>query len=275
MATKTNVKAAPKTVHNFGEKNEEYSASLKKKIPVVVTQKYLKTKQQIVEMLDSGKYIGLDDSNFWILMNQTKDGRMAYTGLIISHDGMKIINDNLPKEKQVKAGCFSIPVMSEYKKDCMYMYYQDEETMEFGEISTDNCKNAYPYAMLYKRCYDRVVKDKAKMYGVYSEAEADEFAQKIGDDDEEKEEKKETPKTKAPAQTQKQEAAQTLQQAANLYDGVDVYAATEKMYSFDTRKAILEHYEKDYWHELDFDLVTRYYEDGKKRLAEKKNGNNK
>ena len=274
MATKNN--AAP--AHDFGEKTQEWSAKAKAKLAVWQSPKYKDTKAKVIEMLDSGKYKGLTDGHFWILMNQAKVGGhdvMAYTGLIISHDGMKIINDNLPVEKKVKAGCFSIPVMSEYKKDCMYMYYQDEETMEFGEISVDNCKNSYPYAMLYKRCYDRVVKDKAKMYGVYSEAEADEFAQKIGDDDEEKEEKKETPKTKAPAQTQKQEAAQTLQQAANLYDGVDVYAATEKMYSFDTRKAILEHYGKDYWHELDFDLVTRYYEDGKKRLAEKKNENNK
>lgn len=270
MATKTNAKAAPKTVHNFGEKNEEYSASLKKKIPVVVTQKYLKTKQQIVEMLDSGKYIGLDDSNFWILMNQTKDGRMAYTGLIISHDGMKIINDNLPKEKQVKAGCFSIPVMSEYKKDCMYMYYQDEETMEFGEISVDNCKNSYPYAMLYKRCYDRVVKDKAKMYGVYSEAEADEFAQRLLDsvpsseknliDNMDKAKKQEAPAQAKPEQTEQQ----TLNTAARVNnEGVDIYAATENMYSFEEKKQIMAHYKVDFWYEMPIEIIEKYYENRK------------
>ena len=170
-------------IHNFNEKTEEYSARDGKNIPVWQSPKFIETKKKVIEMIDSGKFVGLNDSHFWILMNRTKSGKMAYTGLIISHDGMKVINDSLPEDKQVKASCFSPPITSEIKKDCMFMYYQDEDTYEFGEISPENCSNAYPYAMLYKRCYDRVVKDKAKMYGVYSESEAEEFKERVDEEE--------------------------------------------------------------------------------------------
>ena len=48
---------------------------------------------------------------------------------------------------------------------------------EVGEVNNENCKNAYPYAMAFKRCFDRVVRKNSKLAfsGVYSEAEADEF----------------------------------------------------------------------------------------------------
>jgi hypothetical protein len=52
------------------------------------------------------------------------------------------------------------------KRDGMY---------EIGEISLKNCKNDYPYAMLLKRTFDRVVKRKAKLSMVYSDSEAGEF----------------------------------------------------------------------------------------------------
>lgn len=157
--------------HNFGENLQEYVNG--EYLQVIVSDKYKASRNKAVEMIDSGKYKGLDDSCFWILMNKTKSGKMMYSGLIISHDGMQIINDNLTNKVNPK--CFSEPIKSEYKDNCMYMTYCDDDTKEYGEISKDNCKNEYPYAMLYKRTFDRVVKAKAKMYGIYSEEEADEF----------------------------------------------------------------------------------------------------
>ena len=48
-------------------------------------------------------------------------------------------------------------------------------------MSQHNCKNAYPYAMALKRCFDRVVLKNSKLAydGVYSDSEADEFKEKI------------------------------------------------------------------------------------------------
>lgn len=255
------------TEHDFGEKAEEFSARDGKKLPVVQLPKYKETKARVIEMLDSGKYKGLNDSHFWILMNRTKSEKMAYSGLIISHDGMKIINDNLPPENKVKAACFSMPIQSEYKKDCMFMYYQDEDTLEFGEISTENCDNKYPYAMLFKRCYDRVVKDKAKMYGVYSEAEADEFVQRLADPEPEKQAK---PKAKAvpptPATTPAPAKQPSLDEAARLNsEGIDVYKETERLYNFEERSKILKHYGKDFWYEMPIDIINQYYEGRKNR----------
>lgn len=54
---------------------------------------------------------------------------------------------------------------------------------EVGEVSQGNCKNSYPYAMALKRCFDRVVLKNSKLAysGVYSDSEADEFAERIED----------------------------------------------------------------------------------------------
>ena len=251
--------------HNFGEKPQEYVKGQPHN--TYQTLKYKETKKRVEEMLDSGIYKGLNDSHFWILMHLNKSSdQVSYDGLIISHDGMKIINDSLPEEKKVKAGCFSMPIMSEYKKDCMYMYYQDEETIEFGEISTENCQNAYPYAMLFKRTYDRVVKDKAKMYGVYSEEEADEFSRKVDEPEQPKTIKEQPKAAPAPAKPAAAPVEQTLAQAQKTNnDGVDIYAETEKMYTFEQRKKIMEHYGKDFWYEMDYNLIEKYYQDGLRR----------
>ena len=55
--------------------------------------------------------------------------------------------------------------------------YIDDEVYEVGEFNSTNGKNPYPYAMAYKRCFDRVVLKKSKLAysGIYSEVEADEF----------------------------------------------------------------------------------------------------
>ena len=44
-------------------------------------------------------------------------------------------------------------------------------------MSARNCKNEYPYAMAFKRLFDRVVLKQCKLAydGIYSDSEADEF----------------------------------------------------------------------------------------------------
>ena len=83
----------------FNEQKEEYSKKRGENIPVWQSPKYLEAKEKALELIKSGKY-DLVEGDFWILMNETKTGKMQYTGLIISHNGCLKINDTL--ENKVK-----------------------------------------------------------------------------------------------------------------------------------------------------------------------------
>lgn len=157
--------------YNFGEKEKEYDSTLGE-IPVWQSPKYITSKEKAIEMIESKKY-DLNESDFWILMNKTKNGKMAYTGLIISHNGCLKINDKL--ENKVNPLNFTLDKEG-YNNSLVYTYI-DSDTYEVGEFSQANCKNGYPYAMAFKRCFDRVVLKKSKLAfsGIYSEVEADEF----------------------------------------------------------------------------------------------------
>ena len=160
-----------KEKYNFGEKEEENG------LPVWQSPKYRESKNKAIEMIESGKY-NLSEADFWILMNKTRNGeKMAYTGLIISHNGCLKINDKL--DNKVNPKCFSLD-KDGYKNSLVYTYV-DDEVYEVGEFNSDNGKNNYPYAMAYKRCFDRVVLKKSKLAyaGIYSEAEAKEFKEPI------------------------------------------------------------------------------------------------
>lgn len=160
-----------KEKYNFGEKEEEQG------LEVWQSPKYRESKKKAIEMIESGKY-DLSEADFWILMNKTRNGeKMAYTGLIISHNGCLKINDKL--DNKVNSKCFSLDKEG-YKNSLVYTYV-DDDTYEVGEFNSDNGKNNYPYAMAFKRCFDRVVLKKSKLAyaGIYSEAEADEFKEPI------------------------------------------------------------------------------------------------
>ena len=161
---------------NFNEKTKEYSIKQKKEVEVWQSPKYLESKKKAIEIIESKLY-GVTEADFWILMNETKNGKMAYTGLIISHNGCQKINEKL--ENKVKPECFSRD-KDGYNNSLVYTY-MDEDNYEVGEVSPDNCKNSYPYAMAFKRCYDRVVLKKSRLAyaGIYSEAEADEFKEPV------------------------------------------------------------------------------------------------
>ncbi len=162
--------------HNFGEHAEEYSAKQKKKIPVWQSPKYIEARDKAIEMIDSGKY-GLTDGDFWILMNETKSGKMGYTGLIISHNGCLKVNDSLPDEKRFRPRCVELD-KDGWGESLVYTYNCTEQGVyEVGEFSKLNGKNAYPYAMALKRMFDRVVLKTSRLAysGVYSESESDDF----------------------------------------------------------------------------------------------------
>lgn len=160
--------------HDFGEKEKESFKAKDGKwveVPVWKSPKYEQSKAKAIEMIEGGNF-GLTDSDFWILMNTyANETKMMYTGLIISHNGCLKINDVLENK-------FRSEFMSrEWVGDTLIYEYNDGELYEVGEVSPKNCKNAYPYAMAFKRCFDRVVLKKSKLAfsGIYSEVEADEF----------------------------------------------------------------------------------------------------
>lgn len=156
----------------FNEKDEEWSKKQEKNIPVWLSPKYIEAREKAIELINSKKY-DLYEGDFWILMNETRTGKMGYTGLIISHNGCLKINDKL--DNKVNPRCFS--VYDDGYKDSLVYTYCDDEVYEVGEVNKENCKNDYPYAMALKRCFDRVVLKKCKLAyaGVYSDSEAEEF----------------------------------------------------------------------------------------------------
>lgn len=156
----------------FNEKNEEWSPKQNKNIQVWLSPKYIEAREKAIELINGKKY-ELQEGDFWILMNETKTGKMGYSGLIISHNGCLKINDKL--ENKVNPKCFSVE-KDGYKESLVYTYC-DDEVYEVGEVSKTNCKNEYPYAMAFKRCFDRAVLKKCKLAyaGVYSDSEAEEF----------------------------------------------------------------------------------------------------
>lgn len=156
----------------FNEKDEEWSKKQGKNVEVWLSPKYIEAREKAIELINSKKY-DLYEGDFWILMNETKTGKMGYTGLIISHNGCLKINDKL--DNKVNPHCFS--VYDDGYKDSLVYTYCDDEVYEVGEVNKENCKNDYPYAMALKRCFDRVVLKKCKLAyaGVYSDSEAEEF----------------------------------------------------------------------------------------------------
>lgn len=169
---------ASKKIYNFGEKKTEYNIKLGKEVDVWQSPKYIEAKNKAIETLESDIYKNvLSESDFWILMNATKSGKMAYTGLIISHNGCLKINDALPAEKKFKPSSVSITETG-YKGSLVYTYINDSQGIyEVGEVNAENCKNAYPYAMALKRCIDRVILKSSRLAysGIYSDSEAEEF----------------------------------------------------------------------------------------------------
>lgn len=162
----------------FNEKTSEYSLKTRQQIPVVQSAKYLASRAKAIKAIQERPY--LNEADFWILMNETKTGKMMYTGLIISHNACLKINDNMPEKDKFNPDCVSVDKTG-YGNSLVFTYTNKQQGLyEVGEASAQNCKNAYPYAMAYKRLFDRVVLKICKLAfdGIYSDSEADEFKER-------------------------------------------------------------------------------------------------
>lgn len=159
--------------YNFGEMKTEKIKG--KELKVILSPKYEISREAAVKLLESDTGKSLTEKDFWIQKNQSKTGEwLIYSALIITHDALMKINATLSEEKRFDQRFCSDPVPFEYGgKKGLYMTYRDERDgmFEIGEITTDSCKNDYPFAMLLKRTFDRVVKRKANLFGIYSDAE--------------------------------------------------------------------------------------------------------
>ena len=159
----------------FNEKEKEWLVD--KNVPVWQSPKYAQSKAKALEMIASHEGV-LSEADFWILMNSNKaKDQMIYTGLIISHNGCLKLNDTLPEELKFKPSSVSVNE-SGYNNSLVYTYCNDAQGIyEVGEYSPANSKQNYPYAMAYKRLFDRVVLKNTKLAysGIYSEVEAEEF----------------------------------------------------------------------------------------------------
>lgn len=215
MATAKTKKAEEKKTYNFGEKKTENING--KTLPVeFITPKYKEARNKAIELLESDKYKGiLETSDFWILVNTYANKTKAmYSGLIISHDGCLKINDVLDEELKFKPECMTLDKEG-YNGSLVFTYNCPKQGIyEVGEVSKDNCKNDYPYAMALKRCMDRVILKNSKIAysGIYSDSEADEFTKRIDEDVVE-----EKPKTTKTATTKKTSAkTETKQKGGDL-----------------------------------------------------------
>lgn len=162
----------------FNEKKSEYSLKSRQEVPVIQSAKYIASRDKALKAINDRPY--LKESDFWILMNETKTGKMMYTGLIISHNACLKINDNMPEKDKFNPDCVSVDKTG-YGNSLVFTYTNKQQGLyEVGEASAQNCKNAYPYAMAYKRLFDRVVLKICKLAfdGIYSDSEADEFKER-------------------------------------------------------------------------------------------------
>ena len=113
--------------YTFNEQEEEYDSEVKDMLPVWQSSKYQQSKKKVVEMLDSGKYKGLDETDFWILKGKTsKKDKIAYNGLIISHNGCLKINDSLDDKLKFKPSCVK-ENKEGYENSLVFTYCNDEQ----------------------------------------------------------------------------------------------------------------------------------------------------
>lgn len=176
MKNKEKPQAEPVKNYNFGEKAKENYKTKEgwQDLEVWQTPKYLISRNKAIELIES-KIYGLDEGDFWILKNQGGK-KLCYTGLIISHNGCLKINDVLPEELKFDPESVSFLKDASGEKVMQYIS-KSQKIYEFGEISSNNCRNEYPYAMVLKRLMDRVILKTSKIgfFGIYSEAESDSF----------------------------------------------------------------------------------------------------
>lgn len=164
--------------YDFGEKKTEYNSKLGKEVDVWQSPQYKTAKEKAIEIIESDTFKGIvKPSDFWVLQTATKSGKVAYTGLILSHNGCLKINDRLPEEKKFKPECITVD-KDGYNNSLVFTYCcATQGIYEVGEVNPKNCKIDYLYAIGLKRCMDRVILKNSKLAysGIYSEVESEDF----------------------------------------------------------------------------------------------------
>lgn len=161
-------------MYNFGEKKQEKNKA-GETVEVWVLPKYEESKKKAIAIIE--QYDDIHEGDFWILKNETKTGAVMYSGLIISHNACLKINETLKEQDKFDPTCITVD-KDGYDKSLVFTYINAKQGIyEVGEVSSKNCKQAYPYAMALKRCFDRVVLKASKLAfdGIYSESESDTF----------------------------------------------------------------------------------------------------
>lgn len=249
--------------YDFGEQTKEGE------FEVWQSPKYKEARQKAIETIESDLFKGhITESDFWILKNKTKTGKIAYSGLIISHNGCLKINDLMPDEKKFKPSCLSLDKEG-YKGSLVFTYVNDDQGLyEVGEVSTNNCQNAYPYAMALKRAIDRVILKNSRLAyaGIYSDSEAEEF----------KDPQEQTPAPTVKKQTTKKTSSkQSSKSETTLSEELTARQAFVKLVNdngLDIRKIAQEYKLNNESTDEDF-IVSHYDLEGRIEGGEFNNGN--
>lgn len=166
--------------YTFGEEQTDRKTGYK----TWKSPQYERQKEIAVGLLRSDSYKNvISESDFWIRKRTVSDKNgcyVEYSGLSLSHNAFLKINETLPEGNRFDQRYVGEPVEYEFpSKDGngisrgFYMSYRDERDgmLEVGEISDENLDSSYPFAILFKRVFDRVVKRKAGIIGIYSDSE--------------------------------------------------------------------------------------------------------
>ena len=144
---------------NLFLKEKEWSSKARAEVPVRAIGKFLEGEKQATELIQSGKY-GLTPSDFWVLKTSSKDNSVIYyTAVCMTHIGCMKVNDSLPIELRYDPSAVEGPFDESYNEG-LNMYYKSPKQgiWEVAEVCKANLQNgSYPYAMLSKRLFDRVV----------------------------------------------------------------------------------------------------------------------
>ena len=114
----------------FEEKQMEWSSKQQKEVQIILSNKYKEAKKKAIDLIKNKEY-GLCEADFWILKNETKEGKIMYTTLILSHNGCLKINDSL--ESKFKPSAVEI-IQNGYKNELIFRYCDEEQGIfEVGE----------------------------------------------------------------------------------------------------------------------------------------------
>ena len=140
-------------------KDKEWSSKARAEVPVKAIGKFLDGEQQATDLIKDGRY-GLSADDFWILKTSSKDNSVIYyTAVCMTHTGCMKVNDYLSSEQRFDPSCVEGPFDDGYA-DGLILFYKspNQGIWEVAEVSSNNLPNGtYPYAMLTKRLFDRVV----------------------------------------------------------------------------------------------------------------------